>query len=436
MSFALTAAAIGGVVSLIQSGVGLFNSATQSDLQRKLDELNKQNEELNAVQRLQVNFVNNFSSYSDALYQQNTMGLQIKNDRLSLKQTEANINAYDQALRRYDTQYAMGLRNLQSQGRSQLFSLMEQYGGVNVSNATRGQSGGSSSLIAQMAKNQVIEFAGDDMKLNANGGTYGYSLTDYFLDQMAELQETKGNRDIQADSWEGYHDALIKDMETYDSSIKLKGTALENMRKAFDSLYNYYGVDISSKYDEYQKNLSEYNSAMDAWLGGDTSYSVASRLSSSYNSLKTSYDAYTALIDKQKDAISPFNEELINQFITSENGKAYNLDVSNKLSDSWSALSSGYSALESTINAALRSDDDDDDDDDFDFGVNTTPTKTRQEQANELVEEKKYEKILPVTKPDSLKITVPGKNSSSTSSKPPYKNTSSSNKYSKGWRGR
>lgn len=356
-----TLSIIGGIISTIQAGVGLFSSASNAAYSAQLQELNSQQAEMSAVEKLQLNFINNFSTYSDASYQKNTLGLQIKNNRLQLKQTNANIGAYDQALSRYDTQYAAGLRNLQSQGRSQYYSLMEQYGGVNVSNAARGQGGGSgsASLIAQMAKNQVIDYVGEDMKLDANGGTYGYSLTDYFLDQLADLNESKGNREIQTESWDVYHDTLIQNMDNYDTSSKLQDTSLENMRKAFDNLYSYYGDDISSNYDTYQKSLDEYNAALEAWLGGDDSYSNAERLQNSYNSLKTSYDAYSELIQKQADAISPFNEELINQFINSGD-KTYNLDTSNKLTEGWTALSDNYNTISGKVSSILDVDDDDD----------------------------------------------------------------------------
>ncbi len=352
------------VISLIGAGVGLFSSASNASYNAQLQQLNAQEAEMNAVEKLQLNFINNFSTYSDATYQKNTLGLQVKNNRLQLKQTNSNISAYDQALSRYDTQYAAGLKNLQSQGRSQYYTLMEQFGGINVSNAARGQNGGSgsASLIAQMAKNQVIDYAGEDMKLDANGGTYGYSLTDYFLDQLADLNESKGNRQIQTESWDVYHDTLIQNMDNYDTSKKLQETSLENMRKAFDTLYNYYGEDISSSYDSYQKSLEEYNTALDAWLNGNDSYGTAEKLQNSYDSLKKSYDAYSELISKQADAISPFNEDLINQFINGGD-KTYDLDFSNKLSDGWTALSDNYNTISGRIDSILSSDDDDDDGD-------------------------------------------------------------------------
>ncbi len=355
---------IKGVISVVGAGVGLFSSASNAALSAQLQELNAQEAEMNAVEKLQLNFVNNFSTYSDATYQKNTLGLQVKNNRLQLKQTGSNISAYDQALSRYDTQYAAGLKNLQSQGRSQYYSLMEQFGGVNVANAARGQMGGSgsASLIAQMAKNQVIDYVGEDMKLDANGGTYGYSLTDYFLDQLADLNESKGNRDIQAQSWDVYHDTLIQNMENYDTSKKLQETSLDNMRKAFDTLYSYYGDDITSSYDSYQKSLEEYNTALDAWLNGNDSYGNAETLRNSYNSLKQNYDAYAELIQKQADAISPFNQDLINQFI-SGGDKTYDLDFSNKLADGWTALSDNYNTISGKIDSILDVDDDDDDND-------------------------------------------------------------------------
>lgn len=410
-------AAAGAVISLISSGVGLFSSWKNSLTQQQISELQRLQQEQGTVEGLQANFINNYGTLSDAIYQKNSLGLEVRNSRLALRQAGANIDAYDQSLARFDSQYASGLMQLQAEGRNQFYQLMENYSGVGVANAAKGQRGGSASLIAQMAKSQVIQLAGSDMKLDANGGTYGYSLTDFFLDQLASQRELQQNRTIQEESWDIYHDTLMKDMENYDQASKLEETAKANMRTAFDNLYSYYGKDIQGNIDSYNKDLESYNNAMEAWLGGDRSYEIASTIYSSYTGMQKSYDAYAELLQKQKDAISPFNEELISQFLTDADKGNYSFDFSNALESSWTGLSAGYGNISSSIADILFQDDGSDDDTVWDDD-GSSPLDT----LNRMMEDNSYRGTF--GEDDALIKTGSNKKSQSTS-KAPYKSSTS-----------
>lgn len=407
------------ISSVFSLGASWKNYLTQS----QITELEKLMQEQNSVEGLQANFVNSYGTLSDAIYQKNSLGLEVKNSRLALMQAGANISAYDQTLARFDSQYASGLRELQVAGRNQFYQLMQNYAGVGVSNAARGQRGGSSSLIAQMAKNQVIELAGSDMKLDAEGGTYGYSLTDYFLDQLASQKELQANRDITAESWDIYHDTLMKNMENYDQASKLQDTAKNNMRDAFEKLYNYYGSDIQNSLDSYNKELEAYNKAMDAWLGGDHSYSTANTLYNSYTNMNRNYDAYAELLQKQKDAISPFNEDLISQFLSDDEKGSFSFDFTNALESQWNGLKSGYGNISSEISSILSDDDDTWSDDDV-----FTPA-----QAETTI------KVPDTNKAPYKDITAWGESRKTTVKSPSSIGKSfikKNNKYEKGWRGR
>lgn len=306
---------VNSLLNLIAAGVGAWSSWKQNASQAELDALSAAQMEENTLQSYQAMFINAFGSLSDAEAQASGLQGTIRSNRLQLKQTGANISAYNQAQSRLQTQFNYGLAAMKSQGRAQLNNLMAAYGNSSVASAARGHSGGSSALIEQMAKASVVEYVGADMRLDAQGGLYGYSLADYFLDSLASHKEIQGNKEIQEESFDIYYETMKQNMENLEKAEQNKGTAIEIMKDAYNKMAGFYGEDLDAAARAYQAEYDRVLGLMNAYDSNAASYEEAQDLLASWDSLKGLYSSYEDLQRKQDEAMAPFEAEWLQEYL-------------------------------------------------------------------------------------------------------------------------
>lgn len=216
--------------SLVLSADGLAGLITSG----KEDELEAAQEEA-LKQQQQQDYINAFNSaYNNYLSAQNlasSLQANISNTEVDIMQTEANISSFDQTLVRWQSQYDQQLQSLQMEGESAYTQLMQNWQGVELVNATRGQTGGSAALVAQSQLDQVERLAGTDLRLDENGGTYGTYLNEFRLDMLAGRTELVGNMNIQKQALAKYQSAL----SSYKSQLASAQSAISTAQKQWQT---------------------------------------------------------------------------------------------------------------------------------------------------------------------------------------------------------
>lgn len=166
---------------------------------------------------------NAFNSYQQQQSLVNSLGANISSLETDILQTEANISAFDQTLVRWQSQYDQQRQSMQLETEGTYQQLLQNWQGVELANATRGQAGGSASLVAQSRMAQVERLAGSDLKLDSNGGIYGDMMHEFNLDMLAGRNELVGNMRIQQEALKKQQSAL----SSYRSQLAAAQDALK-----------------------------------------------------------------------------------------------------------------------------------------------------------------------------------------------------------------
>lgn len=309
MSLAIFSAILSGIGAATSAGVAVSNYLSQS----QMDEVNKLLAQEGRLQGAQGQFINAYGTYADAMAQANNLYHTVEGNKLQLKQTSANISAFNQLQSRLQTQFDYGLASLRSQGKAQINNLLASYHNSSVKSAARGQVGGSAALIEQMARASVVEYAGEDMKLDTNGGLYGYALSDYFLDALATHKEYQDNKQIQQDSWNDYYQTLLKNMKSYDVANQNVKAAEDTMTQAYKKMAGFYSKDIASAKTAYTEELKIFQ----ALIGAEEQDYMG--ILESWTKLEGLYESYKDVQLKQDEAMAPFNLEFLNEIVGKDN---------------------------------------------------------------------------------------------------------------------
>ena len=228
-------------LSITVGGLGLLSGGYST---MESESVEKEKQKLEEQQGWIDAYNNAYSSYLQQLEMENTVSSNITSLEGSILQTQANISSFDQALTRWQSQYDQQLLSLQQQGESSYSALMQNWQGVELVNATRGQTGGSASLVAQSQLEQLERLAGADLRLDSTGGIYGTALNEFRLDMLAGRNEMIGNRNIQANALLQYRASYLNYKNQLDTIRNGILTAWENVESNRNQAINA-GVDPS-----------------------------------------------------------------------------------------------------------------------------------------------------------------------------------------------
>lgn len=228
-------------LSITAGGLGLLSGGYST---MESESVEKEKQKLEEQQGWIDAYNNAYSSYLQQLEMENTVSANITSLEGSILQTQANISSFDQALTRWQSQYDQQLLSLQQQGESSYSALMQNWQGVELVNATRGQTGGSASLVAQSQLEQLERLAGADLHLDSAGGIYGTALNEFRLDMLAGRNEMIGNRNIQANALLQYRASYLNYKNQLDTIRNGILTAWKNVESNRNQAINA-GVDPS-----------------------------------------------------------------------------------------------------------------------------------------------------------------------------------------------
>lgn len=184
---------------------------------------------------------NNETAYNNALKAYETYDAQVADTELDIAQTEANISAFDQALQRWQADYDLSAAQTKSEVESQYTALMENWQGVELANAERGQTGGSADIVAQQAEAQVQNLVGSDLQFDDDGGIWGQYWESFQQDSIATWNEYLGNRGIQQKALATYQNTLAQAKQNRTQALTDLNT-FENKTNRYNSYVDSNGV--------------------------------------------------------------------------------------------------------------------------------------------------------------------------------------------------
>ena len=118
--------------------------------------------------------------------------------KVAKAEAEANISAYEDFLASFPLYEQTSLEAAETTGAQQLKQLMANLGNVNVAAGATGQvgRGTSMSLIAQEARTEATEFAGEDLELGGAEGSYERELALLRRNLTAERTQAEEQLDV------------------------------------------------------------------------------------------------------------------------------------------------------------------------------------------------------------------------------------------------
>lgn len=116
--------------------------------------------------------------------------------KVAKAEATANISAYEDFLASFPLYEQVKIEAAQTEGAQQLKNLLGNLGNINVAAGATGQvgRGTSASLIAQGARGEATRFAGEDLALGGEEGSYERSLD--LLRRNLAAEKTKAEADL------------------------------------------------------------------------------------------------------------------------------------------------------------------------------------------------------------------------------------------------
>ena len=190
-----------------------------------------------------------YRSSLDQLYQ---LGEAYDTTKDLITQANSQLDSANEWLRRYGHYYGTQMRQTFESGLGQYQALLGNWQNQQVISAERGQTGSTASLLSAMQRQSLVNYAGEDLVLDAEGGTYGDVLQEQMLDMAATRQTMVNNMGIVEKSITELQDAQSYYYKSFQDAL---GQTLKQGH-AVGQTYD----DLSKKIDEYR----EYFSATDS----------------------------------------------------------------------------------------------------------------------------------------------------------------------------
>jgi hypothetical protein len=273
------ALAVAGIaMSAAQMANSFMSGQASAASQKKMLKLQKKQWELDVSK-----------AYQDSLSTLNQLKTTYRQSGYEVAQTQANIESLDYWLQNYQGYYDFEMaqqqlavdqqrNNVAGMFYSNIGNLRQMQEGLaqqQVLSAARGQTGSTARLLSAMARQEIINFAGEDMTLDAEGGEYGrqYTAQQGALDlaimamgqRQKDLEVEKMNKEsdleMQQLALQDYQaaqmDYLTSIGETLGSAIELghlSGQSYDQLAAKVDEYRQY--IDVSDDdYATLRKNL-------------------------------------------------------------------------------------------------------------------------------------------------------------------------------------
>lgn len=282
-------------------------------------------------------------AYQDSLATLGQLKTTYRQSGYEIAQTQANIESLDYWLQNYQGYYDLEMgqqqlavdqqrNNVAGMFTSNIGNLRQMQEGLaqqQVLSAARGQTGSTARLLSAMARQDIVNFAGEDMTLDAEGGEYGrqYTAQQGALD-LAIMAMGQRQKDLEVENMNRERDLEMQQLalqdyqvaqqeyltsigETLGSAIELgylSGQSYDELAAKVDEYRQFIGAD-DTEYEELKKNLLKAYEPLEYKV---TSYDYTYDASDENGNLAgTGYDIWVK--DKETDDFRMATSEEIKQ---------------------------------------------------------------------------------------------------------------------------
>jgi len=219
-------------------------------------------------------------SYLSSLDKLTQLEGEYKNTQLAIMQQNADIASSEAWLDRFSGYYAAQLGQTIDQGVPQFQALTTNWQNQLTLAAERGQTGSTARMLAAIQRQNLANFAGEDLTLDTQGGSFGRALSEQQQDLLAEQQTVQNSIKVGQQTLGIYNDTL----NDYLTSI---GTTLGSAVAM--------GYETGMEYDQLAQLVDQYR---DYFGGTDAEYEAAKRdILKSYTPLDYRVTTYNYLYD-------------------------------------------------------------------------------------------------------------------------------------------
>jgi len=201
-----------GVAAVVGAGASIAGTAVSAKQGKKANEIAQQQQNL-AQEQFNL--------------QKETQKFELQNQLVGIdtdiRETTEQIHSYDQWLLNYSSMHTQQVQSKQTQTDSLMASGRETYenflNAIGYADAIAGAtgrvgSGTSQAHTTEMIDRKLVEYIGSDRTLDATGGLFGSQLTaanmemqQLKVDLASQRQQVQTDRNIAAESLQGYHNA-------------------------------------------------------------------------------------------------------------------------------------------------------------------------------------------------------------------------------------
>lgn len=261
---AIALAVAGIAMSAAQMANSFMSGQASAASQKKMLKLQKKQWELDVSK-----------AYQDSLSTLNQLKTTYRQSGLEVAQTQANIESLDYWLQNYQGYYdfEMGQQqlavdqqrnNVAGMFYSNIGNLRQMQEGLaqqQVLSAARGQTGSTARLLSAMARQEIINFAGEDMTLDAEGGEYGrqYTAQQGALD-LAIMAQSQRQKDLEVEKMNKESDLEMQQLALQDYQVAQQ-EYLTSIGETLGSAIEL-GWTAGMEYDDLSKLVDEYRGYM------------------------------------------------------------------------------------------------------------------------------------------------------------------------------
>ena len=192
-----------------------------------------------------------------------------KNTQFAIMQQQADIESSQAWLGRYGDYYATQVGQTIDQGMSQFLALNTNWQNQLTLSAERGQTGSTARMLAQIQRQNLVNFAGEDLTLDTAGGSFGRVLTEQVRDLEAERQTVQNSITVGQQTLGIYNDTLNDYLRsigtTLGSAVAMgyeTGMEYNDLASLVDQYRDYFGA-TDAEYEAAKRDILKQYTPLD-----------------------------------------------------------------------------------------------------------------------------------------------------------------------------
>ena len=208
-------------------------------------------------------------SYLSSLDKLTQLEGEYKNTQLAIMQQNADIASSEAWLDRFSDYYAAQLGQTIDQGVPQFQALTTNWQNQLTLAAERGQTGSTARMLAAIQRQNLANFAGEDLTLDTQGGSFGRALSEQQQDLLAEQQTVQNSIKVGQQTLGIYNDTLNDYLRsigtTLGSAVAMgyeTGMEYNDLASLVDQYRDYFGG-TDAEYEAAKKDILKQYTPLD-----------------------------------------------------------------------------------------------------------------------------------------------------------------------------